>query len=282
MRVLIFGNRGFIGSSLAEGLKKWDFEIISCDTFEDLIDHLPFVDVMINCVGRANVRDSFSQVELDFCSNFEVVRRLLIVLTTYNTRNIKFINFSSAAVYGNPKLLPIKESDLSQPLSPYGYHKYMAEMILKEYSQIFGLQTLSLRVFSAYGNKQKKLLLWDLHEKIRNSKDKIVLYGTGNESRDFIHVEDISQQVFLAINNADFQGEAINVANGVEIRVSEIVELYRKFYPKKFDYEFSCEIRLGDPINWCADISLMEKWGYLQEISIKQGIEKYISWALNE
>ena len=142
------------------------------------------------------------------------------------------------------------------------------------------MKTLSLRIFSAYGNGQKKLLLWDLHEKIQNSNGIIVLYGTGKESRDFIHIEDIAQQILLAIDNADFSGEAINVANGVGVKISEVVELYRLFFPKKFNYEFNRQERLGDPKNWCADISIMKKWGYQSEIEIEQGVENYINWAV--
>jgi len=151
---------------------------------------------------------------------------------------------------------------------------------LKEYSQCFGLKTLSLRIFSAYGNGQKKLLLWDLHKKIQNSNGNVVLFGTGKESRDFIHIEDFAQQILLAIDHAEFVGEAINVANGVEVKISEVVELYRKYYPQKFDYEFNGEERLGDPLNWCADVSIMKNWGYQNEIGIEQGIKDYINWAV--
>jgi dTDP-glucose 4,6-dehydratase/UDP-glucose 4-epimerase len=123
-------------------------------------------------------------------------------------------------------------------------------------------------------------LFWDLHEKIKNTNGKIILFGTGNESRDFIHIEDIAQQITLAIDNADFLGEAINLANGVEVKISEVVELYQKFYPKKFEYEFSGEVRLGDPLNWCADVTLMRNWDYQNRVGIEKGIENYIKWAV--
>jgi dTDP-glucose 4,6-dehydratase/UDP-glucose 4-epimerase len=152
----------------------------------------------------------------------------------------------------------------------------MAEFLLKEYNQCFGLNTLSLRIFSAYGNGQKKLLLWDLHEKIQRSNNKIVLFGTGNESRDFIHIEDIAQQIELAMNHADFKGEALNVANGTEIKISNIVELYQNFYPKKFEYEFNGEIRSGDPLNWCASINWMKQNGYKKKYGIDVGVKCYI------
>ncbi len=123
---------------------------------------------------------------------------------------------------------------------------------------------------------QKKLLLWDLHQKIRNSNGKISLFGTGNETRDFIHVDDIAQQILLAISNASFKGEAVNVGNGVGVKISEIVDFYHKYYPKKFEYDFNREVRLGDPLNWFADISTFKNWGYVQRINLFKGIKNYI------
>ncbi len=286
MRVLILGSTGFIGSSLLKIFQSQGCDLTSLNRQEfsnscGLLDIIKSTNAIINCIGSANVTFSYSNSSCDFDSNVEVVRNVLEILRKYNLTHIKFINLSSAAVYGNPLSLPVKEIDSIQPLSPYGYHKLMAEMLLKEYSQCFGLNTQSLRVFSAYGNGQKKLLLWDLHEKIQKSKDnKIVLFGTGNESRDFIHVEDIAQQILLAIDYADFNGEALNVANGVEVKISEVVEFYQEFYPKHFVYEFNGEVRLGDPKNWCADVSMMRSWDYQSRVGIEQGIKSYINWAV--
>jgi dTDP-glucose 4,6-dehydratase/UDP-glucose 4-epimerase len=247
---------------------------------ENLRVSLENSDVVINCIGSANVGFSYMNTSDDFESNVGVVRAILEILREQSLNHVKFINLSSASVYGNPKQLPVKESDPIQPLSPYGFHKTMAELLLTEYSQCFGLKTVSLRIFSAYGNGQKKLLLWDLHEKIQNSIGKIVLFGTGNESRDFIHIEDIAKQILLGIENADFLGESINVANGVEVKISEVVELYQKYYPVGFNYEFTGEVRLGDPLNWAGDISNMKNWGYQSETGIEQGIVNYLNWAV--
>jgi UDP-glucose 4-epimerase len=287
LQIIILGSRGFIGSNLVYLLQLQGHEIKTFNR-EEIINignvnrYLENSDVLINCIGSANVGFSYTNTSEDFESNVGVVRAILEILREQNLKHVKFINLSSASVYGNPKQLPIKESDLIQPLSPYGFHKTMAELLLTEYSKCFGLKTLSLRIFSAYGNGQKKLLLWDLHEKIQNSTGKIVLFGTGNESRDFIHIEDIAQQVLLGIDNADFFGESINVANGVEVKISEIVGLYQKYYPQKFDYEFNGEERLGDPLNWCGNIQKVKDWGYSQQFTIENGINKYLEWCYLE
>ncbi len=284
MKKVILGSTGFLGTNLLELFKSQGEEVCALSRLEftnpnKVLDTIETSCVIINCIGSANVGISYSNTADDFESNVGVVRGVLEILRKHKLNHVKFINLSSAAVYGNPTRLPVKETDLIQPLSPYGFHKSMAEVLLKEYSQCFGLKTLSFRVFSAYGNGQKKLLFWDLHEMIQKSKDKIVLFGTGNESRDFIHIEDIAQQILLGIDHAYFNGESLNVANGVEVKISEVVELYQKYYPRNFKYEFTGEVRLGDPLNWCADISTMTSWGYQQSISLDRGVERLIEWA---
>jgi UDP-glucose 4-epimerase len=281
VKVLILGSRGFIGSNLVKLFHQQGHEIKSF-TREEFMDNgnlrmsLENSDVVINCIGSANVGFSYTNTSEDFESNVGVVRTVLETLSEQNLNHVKFINLSSASVYGNPKQLPVTESDPIQPLSPYGFHKSMAELLLKEYSQCFGLKTLSLRIFSAYGNGQKKLLFWDLHDKIQKSYGKIVLFGTGNESRDFIHIEDIYQQLILAIENSKFEGESVNVANGKEVYIKDIVEIYKIHYPRSFTYQFNGENRLGDPLNWCADISRMSDWGYVNSVGIESGLADYI------
>ncbi len=287
MTITILGSTGFIGSNLVKYFHSQGYEVfvlnkLDFSDFKKVSDSFEASFVIINCIGSANVGFSYSNTDNDFHSNVGVVRIILETIKNNKNKDLKFINLSSASVYGNPKLLPVKESDPIMPISPYGFHKSIAELLLMEYSQCFGLKTLSLRIFSAYGNGQKKLLLWDLHEKIQNSKGRIVLHGTGNESRDFIHIEDIAQQISLAIDNAGFSGEAINVANEIEVKISEVVELYQKFYPKMFDYEFNGEERLGDPKNWCADISWMNNANYRPKFNIAAGIQSYIDWIIKE
>jgi UDP-glucose 4-epimerase len=239
-------------------------------------------DVIINCIGSANVSLSFEDCNADFQSNFLVVQRILELMRKANLNTIKFLNISSAAVYGNPSELPINENTILKPISPYGFHKQMTEILLKEYSTCFNIKTISLRIFSAYGSGQKKLLLWDLHNKFNSTNSLVELYGTGNETRDFIHVEDIAQQILLAIKYAGFNGEAINIANGKEIRIAETVEFYLKYHSNKKEVIFNGEVRLGDPMFWCADISTMKNWGYKQKVSIEDGIAQYIEWATKQ
>jgi UDP-glucose 4-epimerase len=276
MSVIIFGSKGFLGSSL---LKMFGVENCVAINNVDLLNEVSLsqCDILINCAGASSVPSSLIDPSNDFERNVTLVKDILERIRLSGNNNIRFVNLSSAAVYGNPQNLPVLESDKCQPISPYGSHKMMAEELCRYYHNCFGIKTLSLRIFSAYGIGQQKMLLWDLHQKILNSNGEIILFGTGNESRDFIHTEDIYRQLILAINKSNFDGEAVNVANGKEVYVKDVVEIYKKHYPTSFTYQFNGENRPGDPLNWCADISRMSDWGYLQKVKIEEGIVEYIS-----
>jgi dTDP-glucose 4,6-dehydratase/UDP-glucose 4-epimerase len=295
LKILIIGSRGFIGSNIYDHFESQGDDVFSCDfldirnqknyfrinpfnsDYNEILEKHHF-DLVINCAGSANVGASIENPFFDFDLNVNVVSKILGAIYKTN-KETKFINFSSAAVYGNPLSLPItaESAQYATPISPYGVHKRMSEILLKSYFDSFQIPTCSLRVFSAYGNGQKKLLMWDLFQKFTdNSKSKIELFGTGNETRDFIHINDILQQVKLVIKNANFNGEAINIGNGVETPISEIAQLFKDSLISDKQIEFNNIIRGGDPLNWRADISVLQNWGYFQSVDLKLGINSFI------
>jgi UDP-glucose 4-epimerase len=295
MKVLVIGSKGFIGAHVAEYFSLLpDTEVFECDVMVDyekvnyfLIDatnsdyqnvfqNNPF-DVCINCSGAASVPDSIKNPFRDFTLNTYNVVKMLDAIRT-NQPGCKFINLSSAAVYGNPSELPVHEKLPLNPISPYGIHKMQAEQVCQTYSNFYNIPTCSLRIFSAYGNGLKKQLFWDLYRKAKNS-DAIEMFGTGNETRDFIHVDDVVRAIQCCINNAPFSGEAINVANGEEIKISSVVAIFLSHFQSKKDVNFNAVEKKGDPLNWQADISQLRTLGYFPTVSINQGLERYFLWA---
>ena len=119
---------------------------------------------------------------------------------------------------------------------------------------------------------------WDLFQKFKDSRH-VEFFGTGKESRDYIHIDDICQQVELVIQNATFNGEAYNIANGSQIRISELAKLIKDNTQFRGEIIFNGNVRIGDPLNWEADISKIKKWGYTQSISINEGLELYTKWV---
>jgi dTDP-glucose 4,6-dehydratase/UDP-glucose 4-epimerase len=298
MKILIVGSKGFIGSHLFDYLSDQDnYEIWGCDVVTDyteknyfLIDATnanfeePFLqhdfDVCVNCSGAASVPDSLIHPLRDFYLNTVYVFQLLETIKKFSAK-CKFLNISSAAVYGNPKVLPVTETAALQPLSPYGYHKRQAENICEEFYKFYHLKTCSLRIFSAYGNGLKKQLFWDIAAKAKFT-DHLELFGTGNESRDFIHINDITRAIELLIEKADFNGSIYNVANGVEITIDMAARKLLDLLSWKGKLEFDGQQRTGDPRNWRADISKIVALGYKQRIDIDSGLKSYSDWLREE
>lgn len=294
MKILIIGSKGFIGQHTLEYFKQLGHEVIGCDVVTDYEDsnyyqidatnsdyHFIFeghtFDVCINCSGAASVPLSLQFPLKDFSLNTLNVFKILEAIRT-NQPDCRFLNLSSAAVYGNPESLPIKEDFNLKPLSPYGLHKLQAEQICKEFNSYYQLKTCSVRIFSAYGNGLKKQLFWDMYKKF-SSGDSIELYGTGDETRDFIHIEDIVKALRLVVEHAGFSGEVINLANGEEYTIRRVSDLFKKHLKTEKEIRFNNQVKAGDPLNWRADISILKGMGYQPEVSLETGIKNYIEWV---
>lgn len=295
-KILLIGSEGFIGSHLKTYLSKNGAMVLSADIIDknevsyhkvnfDNPDYVSlfnqFVpDYCINCSGAASVPFSFEQPLFDFNLNVYNVVKMLDAIKN-NCPECKFINFSSAAVYGNPKQIPIVENTNKNPISPYGFHKSIVEDLLNEYTKFFKLRTCTLRLFSAYGDGLRKQIMFDLYNKFANDK-KIELFGTGKETRDYIHIDDICKVVELVMSNSNFNNEVINVANGKEVALETIVMIFKKILLCNKDVVFTGNVRVGDPSRWQADISKLQAWGYVQTKSIEEGIAEYIRWIREE
>jgi UDP-glucose 4-epimerase len=292
MKILIIGSKGFIGSHCVDYFQSKGFEVFQADVNSSLesnyyrIEHqnsdfsLPFkehqFEVCINASGSAHVGFSFENPTKDFELNVINVQKILVAIRDYNS-NCKFINFSSAAVYGNPKIMPIAENSTCKPLSPYGFHKLQSELLLTEYHNFFGLNTCSLRVFSAYGPRLRKQLFWDLYQKAIQ-EGAVSLFGTGNETRDFIYIDDLVQILDLVIKNSPFKGSIYNVASQVETTITEAAQIFlNEFSPEK-QLLFNGIVKVGDPANWLADIENLKKYGFKAKFDLQSGLKKYAEW----
>jgi UDP-glucose 4-epimerase len=292
MKILIIGSKGFIGSHCVTYFSE-QHTVYECDVVVDYTNkqytqidvtntdyHSVFeqqeYDVCINCSGAASVPDSIKYPQRDFMLNTVNVFKQLDAIKKHNP-DCKYINLSSAAVYGNPEFLPISETHPLNPISPYGVHKKMAEAVCESFYKNYGLQTCSLRIFSAYGEGLKKQLFWDLHKKVKSNND-IFLYGSGSESRDFIHILDLVKVIDLVIENCKFKSDCINVANGKELTIKKVAEVFYEIYQPNVTIHFEGQTRLGDPVNWEADISKISQYGYVNKIDLKTGLSKYVQW----
>ena len=290
MKILIIGSLGFIGSSLrlklsksqdvhgADIIKKIQENYTNVEkpeVFINLIKNNKF-DLIINSSGSANVQFSFNSPHEDYNLN---VNNVFLHLNSINqfSNKTKYLLLSSAAVYGNPLVSPVCENNSLTPISPYGYHKLAAENLCKEFNDIYGINTSIVRIFSAYGPGLKKQLFWDLHQKCLKS-EKIELYGTGEETRDFIFIDDLVNAIELVINNSLFENEVVNIASGTSSKIKDIAKLYFQNLEKPLEYSFSNSQLSGSPTNWSANIEKLKSFGFEPENSLSNGVKKTSLW----
>jgi UDP-glucose 4-epimerase len=290
MNILIIGSEGFIGSH-CERYFSQDHSVLSCDvmnfekknyfnlqkkSIQSIFWNHTF-DVCINCSGSSNVADSYNNPLNDFELNAKNVGVFLDAIRLTQP-NCKFINLSSAAVYGNPTELPVSELTETAPISNYGFHKVYAEQICTQFSQVYNLKTISIRIFSAYGPGLKKQLLWDIYLKAKNNQVQIELFGTGMETRDFIFIEDILEAIEVLIDNAEFKGEAYNLASGVEIKINEVSKLLLEKLNWKGEVFFNNKEIEGYPKYWKSEITKIKKIGFVPRVNLERGIEETVKW----
>ncbi len=297
-KVLITGGSGFIGTKLAEinhtmgnQVEVWDvltnvesnYSIynVNLSNEDEITQRLQQFcpDIIFHCAGSADVRVSVENPKLDFERNVALTHNLLFALHKLNFHAVKMVFLSSAAVYGNPVSLPISENALLNPLSPYALHKIMCEEICTYFRKNYGIDVRIARIFSAYGNGLKKQIFWDMYQKVVKT-DELNMFGTGAESRDYIHVDDVVQALMLIARQNKGEHYIYNVANGEEIKIKDIASLFATCagIPES-SIHFDGYVREGDPLNWCADISELKRLGYQKKVSIQDGISDYYKWV---
>lgn len=295
MKVLITGAAGFIGSKLLELFKNNGYEVIGWDRINtedivsiDMVDEIAVYnmlsmehpDIIVHCAGSADVNKSVKYPEMDYVGNVTITHNLLFALYKLNFYQTRFVFLSSAAVYGNPEKLPITEDMPLNPLSPYALHKMMCEDICRYFYNNYSMDIKIARIFSAYGAGLRKQIFWDMYQKVERT-GKLEMFGTGNESRDYIHVNDVVQSLYLlAVKKTD--NTIFNLANGEETTIKSIAELFANCMGLDKDkVSFNGYVREGDPINWKADVNRIKALGYKKSIGLNDGLKDYIDWIRN-
>jgi len=198
----------------------------------------------------------------------------------------RFIFSSSSSVYGGAKKLPTKESEnYPDPKSPYASQKAAGELFCKNFSELFGLDTVCLRYFNVFGPGQyggspysTVVSAW-LEAAYFPGKKEAFIEGDGSQSRDFCYVDNVVQANILAMKSKKkFSGEAFNIAHGERITVNDIKKLIEKYIGKKLKLE-KRPARKGDVLHTHADISKAKKWlGYNPKIKFEEGLKRTVAW----
>jgi UDP-glucose 4-epimerase len=284
--VLVTGASGFLGRHICARLLADGHEVVPAGrpevevpspSFDQLLGRRS-PDAVVHCATPASVPASVERPHEDFVRSVTVLEELLTRLSGLATPpRVAFI--SSAAVYGEPARLPVREDDPAAPVSPYGHHRLMCEQLLREYAELEGVPSLSLRVFSAYGEGLRRQVLWEICRQARAS-GRVVLAGTGDETRDFVHARDVASAVALAVRSAEVDARAYNVAGGDATTIRFLAEsLARELGLGEGAVTFTGAVRTGDPRHWQADIGHMRALGWEPEVALPPGLAAYAAWA---
>ena len=281
---VVTGARGFLGAyvqaALAEhgevvGVGRPEVEIPSPE-FDGVLQWAR-PELVVHCAGPASVAASTADPASDFEASVLVTSELVDRLSRL-PRRPRLVFISSAAVYGEPPSLPVGERETPRPISPYGHHKLACEEILREFHEAHGLPSVSLRVFSAYGEGLRRQILWDVCVQALSDRE-VRLQGSGAETRDFVHAYDVGSAVTAVVTGARFEAEAYNVASGVETPIAELAARVVDALGIDAPITFSGVGRPGDPSRWCADLRLIEALGFRPSVRLDDGVRTYAGWA---
>ena len=317
IRILVTGGAGYIGSHIVKLLIQKKYEVIVIDNLvkghkraindkarfyevdlsnkQDIIKVLENnkIDCVIHLAGFIEAGESMTNPSKYFNNNVTNTLNLLDAMIKVGVLNIIFS--STAAVYGNPKYLPINEKHPKKPTNYYGLSKLMIEKVLETYNKAYGLQFIALRYFNAGGADDSGLigenhdpethLIPIVLEAAKGTREKVFIFGNdydtkdGSCVRDYIHVNDLAEAHIAAMENLEkIQADYFNLGNGTGFSVLEIINHCKTITGKEIKVEMA-ERRPGDPDTLIADYSkAKELLGWKPKYSIQTIIETAWNW----
>jgi UDP-glucose 4-epimerase len=295
-RILITGGAGFIGSHLADALVA-DNDVRVLDDFSaGFRDQVPDeADVVEGDVGDPAVLDeAMDGVDVVFheaavvsvpktvddplASNDVNVTATVRLLERAREESARVVSASSAAIYGNPDAVPVSETHPLEPTSPYGIQKLTLDHYTRLYHDLYGLDTVVLRYFNVYGPRAEAGEYGDVVSVfLRQGRagGPITVEGTGEQTRDFVHVDDVVQANLRAATT-DAVGEAYNVGSGSQITIGALARKVQGLTGDDAAIDH-VDPRPGDIDESLADVSkARERLGYEPTTTLDEGLESVV------
>ncbi len=305
-KILVTGAAGFIGSHLVSKLLELGAELVGLDNLyngkmenlEDISNKTNFefikgdirdlnllleimkdIDIIYHEAAFTSVPQSVKMPQS--CNDVNVTGTLNLLNAARKRDVSKIIFASSSAVYGDTPTLPKKEDMPRIPISPYGVTKLTCEAYMSTYYQVYGLKTISLRYFNVFGPRQEDspysgvIAIW-LGRILKNKE--LIIFGDGEQSRDFTYVDDIVQANLLATKSEAF-GEILNIGAGSPITLKNLANLMLKIANKQ-DLEVKlADPRPGDILHSYADISKAQNLIHFKpSFTTGEGLRNYFRW----
>jgi len=303
-KILVTGGAGFIGSHIAEELCGKN-EVVVLDDLStaneqstSFVRALPlgFVEGSINdrttldrllpdvdyVLHQAAIPSVPRSIEDPLASNRANVGGTLNLLKACVDNDVeRVVCASSSSVYGDTPALPKVETMNPDPKSPYAVSKLIGEHYCRVFSELYGLKATSLRYFNVFGSRQNPFSQYSavIPKFVYSALDNkpLVIYGDGEQTRDFTYVKDVVAANLLAAQESTTG--VFNIAGGKQITINELAERIISLTGSSSDIVHE-QVRKGDVLHSLADISKAEKeLGWKPKYSLEAGLKEYIEWA---
>jgi len=310
--ILVTGGAGFIGSHLCERLLKEGHSVVCLDNFDSYYDpsikirnveqiskkfpglftvvtgdirnrnHLTEtfeenkIDVVVHLAARAGVRPSIADPLLYEDVNLKGTVTLLEVCKAFDIKD--FIFTSSSSVYGENQRVPFSETDLDiQPISPYGATKRAGELLCYSYHHLFGMNVACLRIFTAYGPRQRPEMAIHKFTSLMDQGKEITMFGDGSSKRDYTYIDDLIDGM-MAVLQRHKGYEIYNLGESQTTSLKELIGMIESTLGKKAKIKVM-ENQPGDVSITYADISKARRLlNYQPKITMEEGIKRFVEW----
>ncbi len=303
--VLVTGGFGFIGSNIVEKLLKDGFSVKILDNastgneenIKDLskkveiaridirnqdkvMETVKGCDYILHQAALPSVSRSVENPVETNSVNVEGSLNILEAARRYDVERIVYA--SSSSVYGDTEVLPKKEDMIPKPLSPYAVSKLAMEYYFSVFHKVYGIRSIGLRYFNVYGPRQNPdseyAAVIPRFIKAVIKGERPVIYGDGEQTRDFTYVKDVVKANILAMNASGIGHDIFNIARGERISINTLLEKICTIIGKKLEAVHT-EPRKGDIRHSLADISkAREILGYEPQYDIEEGLKETIEW----
>ncbi|PUU91273.1 MAG: UDP-glucose 4-epimerase [Halanaerobium sp.] len=300
MEVLVTGGAGFIGSNIVDGLIEKGHKTIVVDNMstgkkENLNEEAEFYQLdiraqelekvfeeneishIIHHAAQIDVQHSIKDPLFDAQNNILGTINVLEIAKNYEVD--KIIYASSAAVYGEPDYLPVDEDHPIKAMSPYGITKYTPEHYIKMYSELYNLKYTIFRYSNVYGPRQDPKgeggVVSIFVDKML-AEERPVIFGDGQQTRDFIHVYDIVKANLLALDKGD--NILINISTESRDSVNDLIDYLNEILPYNLE-AINEEARKGDILHSSlANGKAKELLGWTPDYDLRAGLEQTVEY----
>jgi nucleoside-diphosphate-sugar epimerase len=305
LRYLVTGGAGFIGSHIVDQLVRRRHDVVVLDDLSagkeenlqgvlakidfrvESISNLPALqaacqraDCVLHLAAQTSVPRSIEKPLQTNVVNIDGTLNVLVAARDAKVR--RFIYAASSAAYGESPTLPKIETMPAAPISPYGVSKYVGELYAQCFGRAYGLENVSVRFFNVFGPRQDPssqysgVLSRFMLAVIRGEQP--VVFGDGNQSRDFTYIDNIVSEVLSACEAQNASGMVFNGGTGARVTLNEVLKLLEKISGQKIRPKYEPP-RTGDILHSQADISLAHRiLGYSPLVHFEEGLRRTWEW----